>query len=321
MLLDVAEVDVLLNGVVGVQRDRAGGVVLGAVRVLGLVEACDLAGLGDLDRVGPGVKAGEGVVAVRVGRRGGHDVTVGADQLDRHVLEGLLAVVVRGGLVRVVVHLAGDTVLDGDGRRRGVVPGHEIVLGRVREGSRIVQGLAFGARIQRDGHEERGVFAGEHVAHGPRGAVEGAGLVGALAFLRQAGGVAGGALVRLGGHEGRSRGEGFLDLEVGGLALADVAGVDAVGDLVAGLQVGSVGDDGLVEGGIKREGDGDLDRLGGQDGAVVRGLGGRNRDGLVGDAGRVIGGLDGRDDRDRRAGLDRGGLAVDVDAVGLHVGP
>ena len=321
MLLDVAEVDVLLNGVVGVQRDRAGGVVLGAVRVLCLVEVGQFAGLGDLDRVGPGVEAGEGVVAVRVGRRGGHDITVGADQLDRHVLEGLLAVVVRGGLVRVVVHLAGDAVLDGDGRRRGVVAGHEVVLGRVREGRRVVQGLAFGARIQRDGHEERGVFAGEHVAHGPRGAVEGAGLVGALTFLRQAARVAGGALVRLGGHEGRACGEGFLDLEVGGLALADVAGVDAVGDLVTGLQVGRVGDDGLVEGDVEREGDGDLDRLGGQDGAVVRGLGGRDRDGLVGDAGRVIGGLDGRDDWDRRAGLDRGGLAVDVDAVGLHVGP
>ena len=212
-------------------------------------------------------------------------------------------------------------MLDGDGRRRGVVAGHEVVLGRVHEGSRVVQGLAFGARIQRDGHEERGVFAGEHIAHGPRGAVEGAGLVSSLTFLGQAARVARGALVRLGGHEGRACGEGFLNLEVGGLALADVAGVDAVGDLVTGLQVGRVGDDGLVERDVEREGDGDLDRLGGQDGAVVRGLGGRDGDGLVGDAGRVIGGLDGRDDRDRGAGLDRGGLAVDVDAVGLHVGP
>ena len=69
--------------------------------------------------------------------------------------------------------------------------------------------------------------------------------------------------MRLGGHEGGAGGEGFLDLEVGGLALADVAGVDAVGDLVSGLQVGGVGDDGLVEGDVEREGDGDLDRLGG----------------------------------------------------------
>ena len=212
-------------------------------------------------------------------------------------------------------------MLDGDRRRGGVVAGHEVVLGRVHEGSRVVQGLAVGARIQRDGHEERGVFAGEHVADRPRGAVEGAGLVGALTFLRQAGRVAGGALVRFGGHEGGAGGEGFLDLEVGGLALADVACVDSVGDLVAGLQVGRVGDDGLVEGDVERKGHGDLDRLGGQDGAVVRGLGGRDRDGLVGDAGRVIGGLDGRDDRDRCAGLDRGGLAVDVDAVGLHIRP
>ena len=43
--------------------------------------------------------------------------------------------------------------------------------------------------------------------------------------------------MRLGGYEGRARGEGFLDLEVGGLALADIAGVDAVGDLVAGFRL------------------------------------------------------------------------------------
>ena len=127
--------------------------------------------------------------------------------------------------------------------------------------------------------------------------------------------------MRLGGHEGGAGGEGFLDLEVGGLAPADVAGVDAVGDLVTGLQVRSVGNDSLIEGDVEREGNSNLDRLGGQDGAVVRGLGGRDRDGLVGDAGRIIGGLDGHDDRDRCAGLDRGGLAVDVDAVGLHIGP
>ena len=59
--------------------------------------------------------------------------------------------------------------------------------------------------------------------------------------------------MRLSGHEGGACGEGFLDLEVGGLALADVAGVDAVGDLVSGLQVGGVGDDGLVEGDVERE--------------------------------------------------------------------
>ena len=321
VLLNVSEVDVLADRVVGVEGDRAGGVVLRAIRILGLGQLGDVASLGDLDRVGSGIEAGEGVVAVRVGLGGGDDVTIGAEQLDRDVLEGVLTVVERGGLVRVVVHLAGQAVLDGDRRRGGVIAGHEVVLGRVHEGGRVVEGLAVGVGVQRDGDEERGVFAGEHVANGPRGAVEGAGLVGALTFLRQAGRVAGGALVRLGGHEGGTGGEGFLDLEVGGLALADVAGVDAVGDLVAGLQVGGVGDDGLVEGDVEREGHGDLDRLGRQDGAVVRGLGGRDRDGLVGDAGRVIGGLDGRDDRDRCAGLDRGGLAVDVDAVGLHVGP
>ena len=184
MLFDVAEVDVLADRVVGIERDHAGGVVLRAVRILGLGQLGDVAGLGDLDRVGSGVEAGEGVVAVRVGLGGGDDVTVGTDQLDRDVLEGVLTVVGRGGLVRVVVHLAGEAVLDGDGRRGGVVAGHEVVLGRVHEGSRVVQDLAVGVGVQRDRHEERGVFAGEHVADRPRGAVEGAGLVGALAFLR-----------------------------------------------------------------------------------------------------------------------------------------
>ena len=78
MLLDVAEVDVLADRVVGVQGDRAGGVVLGAVRILGLGQLGELAGLGDLDRVGSGVEAGEGVVAVRVGLGGGDDTAVGA---------------------------------------------------------------------------------------------------------------------------------------------------------------------------------------------------------------------------------------------------
>ena len=107
VLLDVAEVDVLADRVVGVQGDRAGGVVLGAVRILGLGQLGDIAGLGDLDRVGSGVEAGEGVVAVRVGLVGRDNVTVGAEQLDRDVLEGVLTVVERGGLVRVVVHLSG----------------------------------------------------------------------------------------------------------------------------------------------------------------------------------------------------------------------
>ena len=107
VLLDVAEVDVLADRVVGVERDRAGGVVLGAVRILGLGQLGDVAGLGDLDRVGSGVEAGEGVVAVRVGLGGRDNVTVGAEQLDRDVLEGVLTVVERGGLVRVVVHLSG----------------------------------------------------------------------------------------------------------------------------------------------------------------------------------------------------------------------
>ena len=321
MLLDVAEVDVLLDGVVRVQGHGPGGVVLRGVRVLGLVEVGDCAGLGDLDGVVADGQAREGVVAVRVGCGGGDDITVGAEQFDGDVLEALFAVVVGGGVVGVVVHLAGQAVLDRDRGLGGVVVRVLIVLGRVHEGRRVVERLAVGALVELDGDEQRGVLAGEEVADLPGGAVEGAGGVGALTFTGQPGGVAGGALVRLGGHEGGAGGEGFLDLEVGGLALADVAGVDAVGDLVAGLQVGSVGDDGLVEGDVEREGHGDLDRLGRQDGAVVRGLGGRDRDGLVGDAGRVIGGLDGRDDRDRCAGLDRGGLAVDVDAVGLHIGP
>ena len=321
VLLDVAEVDVLLDGVVRVQGHGPGGVVLHGVRILGLVEVGDCAGLRDLDGVVAGGQAREGVVAVRVGCGGSDDITVGAEQFDGDVLEALFAVVVGGGVVGVVVHLAGQAVLDGDRGLGGVVVRVLIVLGRVHEGRRVVERLAVSALVELDGHEQRGVLAGEEVADLPGGSVEGAGGVGALTFAGQPRGVAGGALVRLGGHEGGAGGEGFGDLDVGGLTLAGVAGVDAEGDGVAGREVVSVGDDGLVQGHVERDDQGDLDGLGRQDGSVVRGLGGGDRDGFVGDAGGVVGRLDGHDQRDGGARLDGGGLSVDVDAVGLHVRP
>ena len=61
VLFDVAEVDVLADRVIGVRVIAPEALSLVPSGSVGLGQLDDVAGLGDLDRVGSGVEAGEGV--------------------------------------------------------------------------------------------------------------------------------------------------------------------------------------------------------------------------------------------------------------------
>ena len=107
----ITEVNVVLGGVVLTQGHRFGGVVLRGVRVLGLFGVGEFSVLDDRDGVGTVGQVLEGVVAVRVGRRGGDDLTVLVEELDDDAgVSGFCAVLV--AVARVVAV---------DGARQGVV--------------------------------------------------------------------------------------------------------------------------------------------------------------------------------------------------------
>ena len=59
MLLHVTEVHVLTNGVVRVERNCTGGIVLRAIGVFGLSQVGEIPILDDLDRVGARVELSE----------------------------------------------------------------------------------------------------------------------------------------------------------------------------------------------------------------------------------------------------------------------
>ena len=161
------------------------------------------------------------------------------------------------------------------------------------------------------------------VANGPYstvrivGACSGAG----LARVRGTRHVAGGAHEGFGLHEGDAVRQFLQNLGVRRQALTRVCGVDAEGYFVAGRERRGIGGDALVQRDVEGRGDSDLEGFAGEDRLVRGGLGCCDCNRFVGHAISVIGSLDRDDQGDRCAALDRGGLAVDVDAVGLDVTP
>ena len=89
----VTEVHVLHGGVVVAYLDDAGGVVLGAVRVLGLLELLQQVGGLHLDGVLAGGQLGEGVRAVCLRRGRRDDLAVLTEQVHGDAVEAGLGVV------------------------------------------------------------------------------------------------------------------------------------------------------------------------------------------------------------------------------------
>ncbi len=97
---------------VGVQRDRAGGLSQCRPGPSVCGQLGELAGLGDLDRVGSGVEAGEGVVAVRVGLGGGDALPSAPTRRSNRDVFRFLTVVKLGGLSSRRSTPFGETVLE-----------------------------------------------------------------------------------------------------------------------------------------------------------------------------------------------------------------
>ena len=323
MLLHVPKIDVLTNRVIRVKRDRTGGVVLCAVGVLGLGQVDELAILDDLHRVGTRVEPCEGVVTICISRRGGNNCSGCVHKVHGDTIEALFTGCVGRGVILIEVHLARETVLDGDGRRGLVVVQVHVVGRQILEFNVVGDGLAICSVVQTNCHVQRGVASRGQVADGPHstvhivGACSGAG----LARIRGSRHVAGGAHEGFGLHEGDAVRQFLQNLGVRGESLTRIPGVDAEGYFVAGRESRSVGRNRLVECHVEGRGDSDLEGFAGED-RLVRGcLSCCNCNRFIGHAISVIRRLDWDDERDRCAALNRVGLAVDIDAVRLNVAP
>ena len=298
MLLHVPEIDVLANRVIRVERNRTGCIVLRAIGILGLGQVGELAILHDLDRVGTRIEPSEGVVTIRVGRRGGNNRASLVHQVNGDAIEALFTGSVGRGVILIEVHLARETVLDGD-RRRGLVVVQVHVVGRqILEFDVVGNGLAIGSVIQANCHVQRCVASRGQVTDGPHAGscIVGTGGVTGLACIRRSRHVAGGAHEGFGLHEGDTIKELLRNLGVRRKALARVRSVNAEGYFVAGRESRSVGRNRLVECHVEGRGDGDLEGFAGEDSLVRGGLGCRNCNRFVGHTIGVIRSLD-RDDQ------------------------
>ena len=323
MLLHVTEVHVLTNGVVRVERNCTGGIVLRAIRVFGLSQVGEIPILDDLDRVGARGELGEGVITIRVGRGGGNNCSGCVHKVHGDTVEALFTGGVGRGVVLIEVDLTREAVLDGDRRACLVVVQVDVVKRQILEFDVVGDGLAICSIVQANCHVQRGVASRGQVANGPHstirivGACSGAG----LARVRGTRHVAGGAHEGFGLHEGDAVRQLLQNLGVRGQALPRVCGVDAEGYFITGRERRGIGSNALVECHVEGRGDGDLEGFAREDRLVRGSLGCCDCNRFVGHAIGVIGSLDRDDQGDRGATLDRGGLAVDVDAVGLDIAP
>ena len=323
VLLHVTEVHVLANGVVRVECDCTGGIVLRAIRVFGLSQVGEIAILDDLDRVGACAKLSEGVITIRVSRGGGNNCSGCVHEVHGHTVEALFTGGVGRGVILIEVDLTREAMLDGDRRACLVVVQVDVVGRQVLEFDVVGDGLAIGSVIQANCHVQRGVASRGQVANGPHSAIHvvSAGRSTGLARIRGTRHVAGGAHEGFGLHEGDAVRQLLQNLGVRGQALTRVCGVDAEGYFITGRERRGIGSNALVECHVEGRGDGDLEGFAGEDRLVRGGLGCCDCNRFVGHAIGVIGSLDRDDQGDRGATLDRGGLAVDVDAVGLDIAP
>ena len=298
MLLHVPEIDVLTNRVSRVERDRTGRVVLRAIGILGLGQVGELAILDDLHRVGTRVESSEGIVTIRVSRRGGNNRAGLVHQVNRDAVEALFTGGVGRGVILIEVHLARETVLDGD-RRGGLVVVQVDVVGRqILEFDVVGDGLAIGSVIQANCHVQRCVASRSQVANGPHSAsrIVGTRGVTGLACIRGSRHVAGRAHKGFGLDEGDTIGELLQNLGVRRKTLTRVRGVNAESYFVAGQESRSVGRNRLVECHVEGRSNSDLEGFAGEDSLVRGGLSCRNCNRFVGHTIGVIGSLD-RDDQ------------------------
>ena len=267
MLLHVPEIDVLANRVIRVERNRTGRIVLRAIGILGLGQVGELAILHDLDRVGTRIEPSQGVVTIRVGRRGGNNRASLVHQVNGDAIEALFTGSVGRGVILIEVHLARETVLDGD-RRRGLVVVQVHVVGRqVLEFDVVGDGLAIGSVIQANCHVQRGVASRGQVADGPHAGscIVGTGGVTGLACIRGSRHIAGRAHEGFGLHEGDTVGELLQNLGVRRKALTRISSVNAEGYFVTGRECRGIGSNALVQRDVEGRGDSDLEGFAGED--------------------------------------------------------